>query len=150
MDPDQYKVIHSYYYPFWRIFYLRFFYEVKLHQLQGDKIFFIKLEIFIWYHQSGWHKHSLSYYLMCLSQKYILWNWNFVRFQAKFGKHGTVKHIWTWKLIVLWVQQWQGQLFCGICIGEIYCMKLGKHMLFGESKSRSMMDSAGGMDECMT
>jgi len=28
-------------------------------------------------------------------------------------------------------------------------MKLGKDILFGESKMRSMMDSAGGMDRFM-
>ena len=46
--------------------------------------------------------------------------------------------------MILWIQQGQRQLFCGIFIEEIYCMKLGKDMLFGESKRRSMMDSAGG------
>ena len=52
--------------------------------------------------------------------------------------------------MILWIQQGQRQLFCGIFVGGIYCMKLEKDMLFEKIKKKPMMDSTGGMDEFMT
>ena len=53
------------------------------------------------------------------------------------------------KQTIIWIQQGQRQLFCGIFIGEIYCIKLEKDILFVKIKKKTMMDSAGGMDRFM-
>ena len=149
MDFCQYYLFVDYYHRIWIIFYVWIFCEVNLHQRYGDQNRFYETgNIQVPINQDG--TGTLSAIIWCVWHTKLFYETgNFVCFQAKFGKLGTEKHIRRDKQTVLWIQQGQRQLFCGIFIGEIYCMKLGKYILFGESKMRSMMDSAGGMDRFM-